>query len=103
MTLANQYGSFVTPLLAASFKQIMGKYAPKSSDVPHHSPNSILVQPVVDLPAVIQKEALYCAIGRCATHLKDVIPFQGWLTHALASEVRENNARSVLQHPYHVN
>ena len=96
MTLANQYGSFVTPLLAASFKQIMGKYAPKSSDF---LLTGILVQPVVDLPAVIQKEALYCAIGRCSTHLKDVIPFQGWLTYALASEVRENNARSVLDIP----
>jgi hypothetical protein len=91
MTLANQYSSFVTPLLEASFKQVMGKHATKCQV----SANILLSgQRAVDLPTVIQKEALYCAIGRCAPHLKDVIPFEGWLTHALASEVHENNARS---------
>jgi hypothetical protein len=54
---------------------------------------SILAQPAIDLPAILQKEALYCAIGRCATHLKGIIPFEGWLSHSLASEVRETNAR----------
>jgi hypothetical protein len=61
---------------------------------------SIIVQPAIDLPAVIQKEALYCAIGRCAAHLKDVIPFEGWLSHSLASEVRETNARLAIR-PHH--
>ncbi|KAG1815549.1 ARM repeat-containing protein [Suillus subaureus] len=48
---------YVTPLLETTFKQI-------------------IAQPTVDSASVIQKEALYCAIGRCATHLREVIPFK---------------------------
>src|SRR6266436_5971323 len=52
-------------------------------------------QPTVDLSSVIQKEALYCAIGRCASRLKDVIPFNEWLEHSLVPEARETNPKSV--------
>ncbi|KAH9947240.1 ARM repeat-containing protein [Amylocystis lapponica] len=72
MTLANQYHQFVVPMLETTFKQIAG-------------------QPSVDLASIIQKEALYCAIGRCASRLKDVIPFDQWLEHTLAAEARETN------------
>lgn len=51
-------------------------------------------QPTVDLPSVIQKEALYCAIGRCASRLKDVIPFNEWLEHSLVPEAQETNQKS---------
>ncbi|RDB22808.1 Importin-11 [Hypsizygus marmoreus] len=70
--LANQYPQFVTPLLQATFKQIAA-------------------QPSVDLSGVVQKEALYCAIGRCAIRLKNVIPFEEWLESTLTAEARDTN------------
>ncbi|KAF8663451.1 hypothetical protein AX16_001021 [Volvariella volvacea WC 439] len=72
LQLTNQYPQYATPYLDTSFKQIA-------------------TQPSVDLPSVIQKEALYCAIGRCAHKMKDVIPFGQWLEHTLASEARDTN------------
>lgn len=72
MTLSSQYKVYVTPLLETTFKQI-------------------IAQPTVDSASVIQKEALYCAIGRCATHLREVIPFSQWLQHNLLAEARETN------------
>lgn len=52
-----------------------------------------LGQRPVDLPGVVQKEALYCAVGRCATRLKDLIPFGQWLEHTLIAEAQESNSR----------
>jgi len=47
------------------------------------------VTPAVDLNTVIQKEAIYCALGRCAHRLKKEIPFDQWLQHTLAVEAKE--------------
>ena len=41
-----------------------------------------------DLSSVLQKEALYCAIGRCAHRMKDLIPFDSWLRENLIAEAR---------------
>lgn len=49
-----------------------------------------------DLPAIIQKEALYCAVGRCAIRLKDTIPFEEWLEKSLMAEAQETHPRSVI-------
>lgn len=57
--------------------------------------NSAPALPTVDLQSVIQKEALYCAIGRCATRLHEVIPFNQWLEHSLIAEVRDTNPKLV--------
>ncbi|TFY59275.1 hypothetical protein EVJ58_g5888 [Rhodofomes roseus] len=65
MTLANNYQQYVTPLLDTTFKQAVG---------------------------VVQKEALYCAVGRCATRLKDLIPFGQWLEHTLMAEAQDPSA-----------
>ncbi|EGN93009.1 hypothetical protein SERLA73DRAFT_116383 [Serpula lacrymans var. lacrymans S7.3] len=73
MTLCSQYKDYVIPLLQTTFSQTIS-------------------QPAVDLPSVIQKEALYCAIGRCAPHLQEVIPFQQWLQQNLITEARETNS-----------
>ncbi|KAH9938596.1 ARM repeat-containing protein [Fomitopsis serialis] len=73
MTLANNYQQYVTPLLDTTFKQAVG-------------------QRPVDLPGVVQKEALYCAVGRCATRLKESIPFGQWLEHTLIAEAQDSNA-----------
>ncbi|TFK43406.1 armadillo-type protein [Crucibulum laeve] len=72
MQLSNQFHTFVTPLLTTMFNEL----APQR-------PN--------DLVGVIQKEALYCAIGRCALRLKDSIPFEQWLEHTLVTEARDPN------------
>ena len=47
------------------------------------------VTPAVDLNTVIQKEAIYCALGRCAHRLKKEIPFDQWLQHTLVVEAKE--------------
>ncbi|KDR83604.1 hypothetical protein GALMADRAFT_219426 [Galerina marginata CBS 339.88] len=72
MQLCNQFLDFVVPLLVTTFEQV----AP---------------QPCVDLDAVVRKEALYCAIGRCAPRLKNAIDFGKWLESTFAPEAHETN------------
>ncbi|KAI0638247.1 ARM repeat-containing protein [Trametes polyzona] len=72
MTLASQYPQYVRPLIELTFNQVV-------------SQNSM------DLPAIIQKEALYCAVGRCAIRLKESIPFEQWLDTALVAEAQVTN------------
>ncbi|KAF9464415.1 armadillo-type protein [Collybia nuda] len=72
MQLSNQYPQYVIPLLESTFKQVA-------------------IQISVDLQSVVQKEALYCALGRCAIRLKDVIPFNQWLEHTLSVEAQDTN------------
>ncbi|KAI0832484.1 ARM repeat-containing protein [Trametes gibbosa] len=69
MTLASQYPQFVRPLIEQTFGQVVAS-------------NSM------DLPSIIQKEALYCAVGRCAIRLKESIPFEQWLNTALVAEAQ---------------
>ncbi|KAK2466318.1 hypothetical protein APHAL10511_001960 [Amanita phalloides] len=70
--LSNQFGEVVTPLLSATLNGVAA-----------HAPS--------DLGSIVQKEALYCAIGRCAQRLKDVIPFGDWLNQTLYTEARSVN------------
>ncbi|KAG8218630.1 ARM repeat-containing protein [Butyriboletus roseoflavus] len=72
VTLAAQYRDYVVPLMESTFK-------------------AMIEQPTMDLASVVQKEALYCAIGRCAARLHDVIPFNEWMRHKLIIEARETN------------
>ncbi|KAJ7498772.1 armadillo-type protein [Mycena latifolia] len=67
MQLSNQYSDIVAPMLLNLYMNIATKTAG-------------------DLTEIIQKEALYCAIGRCATKLKTMIPFDQWLQTTLAEE-----------------
>ncbi|KAL1944202.1 hypothetical protein VTO73DRAFT_3387 [Trametes versicolor] len=69
MTLATQYPQYVTPLIELTFNQVVGQRS-------------------TDLPAIIQKEALYCAVGRCAIRLKETIPFEQWLDTTLITEAQ---------------
>lgn len=55
--------------------------------------------PTEDLPSILQKEALYCAIGRCASKLKDVIPWDDWLAQSLLPEAQSTDTRRVLNNP----
>ncbi|KAI0352893.1 ARM repeat-containing protein [Trametes cingulata] len=72
MTLASQYPQYVRPLIELTFNQVVG-------------------QSSMDLPAIIQKEALYCAVGRCAIRLKESIPFEQWLDTTLIAEAQVTN------------
>lgn len=72
VALANQYRDFVTPMLKASFEQVMS-------------------QPSSSLQQIVQKEALYCVIGRCAVRLKEVIPFQQWVAQSLVPEAKSTD------------
>jgi uncharacterized protein YbaR (Trm112 family) len=90
LQLTNHYSDYVIPLLSGLFKQSAGL----CGQLPLvHSQTSTfyLVTPAVDLESVIQKEALYCALGRCAFRLKDEIPFNQWLQHTLSHEAKESN------------
>ncbi|KAJ3573347.1 hypothetical protein NP233_g2485 [Leucocoprinus birnbaumii] len=70
LQLTNHYGDYIVPLLYNTFKQSA-------------------VTPAVDLNSVVQKEAIYCALGRCAHRLKNEIPFDQWLQHTLVVESKE--------------
>ncbi|TFK29370.1 ran binding protein 11 [Coprinopsis marcescibilis] len=70
--LSNQFPDVVSPLLITTF-------------------NEVAPQPSETLDAILQKEALYCAIGRCAIRLKDQLPFERWLDTSLTLEARSEN------------
>ncbi|KAI0650678.1 ARM repeat-containing protein [Trametes meyenii] len=69
MTMATQYPQYVRPLIEQTFNQVVGQQS-------------------MALSAIIQKEALYCAVGRCAIRLKESIPFEQWLDTTLIAEVQ---------------
>ena len=46
-----------------------------------------------DVQAIVQKEALYCAIGRCARYLMNDIPFDQWVSTSLVAEARDTNPK----------
>ncbi|KAJ7283929.1 armadillo-type protein [Mycena rebaudengoi] len=72
MQLSNHYPSVVGPLLYDFYLHDIAK-------------------PATDLRAVIQKEALYCALGRCATKLKGRLPFEQWLQTTLVTEAQSTS------------
>lgn len=93
MTLAAQYRDYVVPLIESAFQGMIGEHS--SFQVLRvtfvHTPG--VERPTMDLAGVLEKEALYCAIGRCATKLQGVIPFNEWMRHRLIVEARESDAK----------
>lgn len=47
--------------------------------------------PATDLTGILQREAVYCAIGRTSTRMKQDIPFDEWLSSTLLPEAQETN------------
>ena len=84
MTMSAKYPQFVIPLLKTTFNEIVG--GPKADD----------------LDAVLRKEALYCAIGRCYLRLRDELPMDAWLSQSLSVEVKESNPKYVRISPCHM-
>ncbi|KAK0490845.1 armadillo-type protein [Armillaria novae-zelandiae] len=72
MHLSNQFADCVMPLLETAFKQVAS-------------------QTSTDMAVIVQKEALYCAIGRCALKLKAYIPFEQWAAESLGVEARSSD------------
>ncbi|ESK94397.1 importin 11 [Moniliophthora roreri MCA 2997] len=70
LQVSNQYPDYVAPLLQATFAQVAE-------------------QPATDLDSTLQKEALYCALGRCCRRLKDIIRFLPWVNGTLTIEARD--------------
>lgn len=50
---------------------------------------------MLDFDGILQKEALYCAIGRCAIRLKDELPFDQWTEETLSAESLSQNPKLV--------
>jgi hypothetical protein len=89
LQLTNHYSAYIVPLLSEVFRQSAGPFvlATFLNHKPHDLVNAVI--PAVDLNSVIEKEAIYCAFGRCAHRLKNEIPFDQWLQHTLAVEAKE--------------
>ena len=94
MTLANQYGQFVTPLLINAFNETMCLWFCSMAVPDLTSYDFEIANPATTLSAIIQKEAVYCAIGRCAHRVKDSLPFDQWLDIA-AVEIKSTNTELV--------
>lgn len=100
--LSNQFPRFVIPLLQTTFQQVARK-SNLSSSCSLRLLFASIAQPPTDLASVVQKEALYCAIGRCAIRMKDAIPFDEWLEHTLVIEARDTNPKFAwsIHHIFH--
>lgn len=48
-------------------------------------------RPATGADDILQREALYCAIGSCAPRLRGEIDFNGWVEIQLAKEVQETD------------
>ncbi|KAG8829540.1 hypothetical protein FRC17_006424 [Serendipita sp. 399] len=67
MTIANQYGDYVTPLIQTYLEQVRAETS-------------------TDLPSIIRKDAVYCAVGRCAHRTKNSINFDNLVRETLSAE-----------------
>lgn len=56
-----------------------------------HTTNISSAKPATDLDSILVREAVYCAIGRTCLRMRDVIPFDEWLSTTLIAEAREAN------------
>ncbi|KAJ4481713.1 armadillo-type protein [Lentinula edodes] len=68
LQISNQYPEYVTPLLKTTFAEVADKPAAAIG--------------------IANKEALYCAVGRCCQKLKGEIPFEDWVNRILTVEVQ---------------
>ncbi|KZT42903.1 ARM repeat-containing protein [Sistotremastrum suecicum HHB10207 ss-3] len=72
LTLTVQYRHFAVPLILAAFNQVKGTTAN-------------------DLQGIVQKETMYCVVGRCASRLRGEIDFESWLRDQLVPEAQQSD------------
>ncbi|KAI9512244.1 ARM repeat-containing protein [Russula earlei] len=82
MTLANQYRQFVSPLLVKAFANVN---------------EPIEERPPSGLQDIVQKEAVYCAIGRCAHRLREDIDLSSWIEIAKAEAMNPSADYLIIQ------
>lgn len=82
MTFANQYRDFVTPLLVKAFANVNGKKTLRVADILIFAEKVFQERPPASLQDIVQKEAVYCAIGRCAHRLRDDLNLSSWIETA---------------------
>jgi hypothetical protein len=88
MTLANQYREFVSPLLVKAFANVNGRKLLCMANIQFFTDKSLKERPPAGLQDIVQKEAVYCAIGRCAHRLRDDLDLSSWIE--IAKEEAKN-------------
>ena len=91
MTLAIQYDETVAPLIKSYWVQMKGECLAGVSPRLFGLLITGADAQAVTLSEIIQKEALYCAVGRCAHKLREQINFDEWLHSNLAAEALNDN------------
>jgi len=91
MTLSIQYDETVAPLIQSYWIQMKGENLVGVSPRLFGSLMTVPDARAVTLPEIVQKEALYCAVGRCAHKLREQINFDEWLHSNLAAEALNDN------------
>lgn len=69
--------------------QVRGMCPTTKSGTIHSKFFCVLAKPITDMAAVLQKEAVYCAVGRCAHRLKNHINFDAWINDSLEAEAND--------------
>ena len=90
---SNQFPGYVVPLLQTMFNEIAGLSTTLLEILNRHYLPDELGQIAPDFPALIQKEALYCALGRCSIRLHDAIPFEQWASGTLVTEAQSRDSK----------
>jgi hypothetical protein len=72
LTLAMQYSKYVVDLLKKTLMQA-------------------IETPATTLDSILAREAIYCAVGRCAHRMKDNIDFNAWLSNVLVPEAQSQD------------
>lgn len=90
-----QYSQYVAPLLKDTFLHAISKLLPPLSSPLHRTtdPPDSADTPTNDLESILAKEAVYCAVGRCAHRLKDQIDFNAWLSTNLITEAQSQDPK----------
>jgi importin-11 len=92
MSLCNHYSAFVVPMLLKTLQQVLGKIiSRRSSALSFILMTKPQAAPTDNLTKILQKEAMYCAIGRCAIRLQSAMNFDEWLQTHLISEAQASD------------
>ncbi len=94
--MSNQFPEYVVPLLRTMFNELAGLFT--SLIHPECPAHWLVGQAAPDFQTLLQKEALYCAIGRCAGRLHETLPFEQWASQTLVTEAQSTDSKSVRCH-----
>lgn len=75
MTFCNQYKDYVVPHLCDMLSEVCSEFYYFVNILAHSTIDTNPDQPTIGLEKALQKEAVYCAIGRCASRIRDALNF----------------------------